>query len=50
MLKQSGFVQVGDLDIKFGVWKYTGGTVRFSGGKIFVPAVGQKEVDKRKKR
>lgn len=50
MLEQSKFVQVADFDLKFGLWKYSGGVVRFSGGRMYVLASDQKQVDKKNER
>lgn len=41
-----GFVQVRDFDVRFGLWKYSGGTIRFSKGKMYAALVNQKQVDK----
>lgn len=50
MMQMSKFVPVSDMDIRFGLWKYTGGVVRFSGGRMFVAKINQKKVDTAGKR
>jgi hypothetical protein len=42
MAQMSNFVQVPELALRFGLWKYTGGTVRFSQGKVFLAKFNQK--------
>jgi hypothetical protein len=49
MAQMSNFVQVPDVALRFGLWQYTGGTIRFSQGKMYVQVNTQK-VDKADKK
>ena len=42
MAQMSEFVQVHELELRFGLWKYTGGTIRFSKGKMYISKFRQK--------